>query len=48
MSAAVSELFDDPDRSATLGRAGRDYVATHATYEVTTPEIARVIKDALA
>jgi len=48
MSAAVSELFDDPDRSATLGRAGRDYVETNATYEVTTPEIARVIKDALA
>ena len=48
MSVAVSELFDDADRAAALGRAGRDYVANHATYDVTVPEIARVIRDALA
>ncbi len=47
MSVAVSELFDDADRSAALGQAGRDYVANHATHEVTTPEIARLIRDAL-
>lgn len=47
MASAVCQLAGDAGRSEDLGRAGRRYVATRATTAVTTPEIARVITEAL-
>lgn len=42
-TAAIRKLYDDPQRCASMGKRGRDYILTHLTREIGTSRFVKVL-----
>ncbi|HLF79296.1 MAG TPA: glycosyltransferase, partial [Dehalococcoidia bacterium] len=47
IAAALTRLVDDPERRASMGRAGREYVATHYDWQQNAAQMERVYASVL-